>query len=190
MGDERLPSSGPGPVLDPGRSARMEKVVRANFKFVFHLLRRLGLTRLDAEDGAQRVFMMLLQQISSIRPGGEQAVAYALSRGVAANVRRMTRRHKIVRVSQRRVDKAPCPRPRAPELTEACELLDEVLASMPLELRVVFILSELEQKPAPEIASLQGLPLGTVTSRLRRAKALFLQNARVLSALPDEKGER
>jgi hypothetical protein len=44
---------------------------------------------------------------------------------------------------------------------------------MPLELRAVFVLYELEQLTLPEIAELAAIPLGTATSRLRRAREQF-----------------
>jgi RNA polymerase sigma-70 factor (ECF subfamily) len=55
----------------------------------------------------------------------------------------------------------------------ACEQLDRVLDALPLELRSVFVLFELEGMTSPEIASVAGLPLGTVASRLRRARERF-----------------
>jgi RNA polymerase sigma-70 factor (ECF subfamily) len=51
--------------------------------------------------------------------------------------------------------------------------LDELLASMPEELRVVFTLYEFEGLKMQEIAELLDIPNGTVASRLRRARKLF-----------------
>jgi len=48
-----------------------------------------------------------------------------------------------------------------------------VLAQMPLELRTVFVLFELEEMTTPEIAELVGVPVGTAASRLRRAREEF-----------------
>jgi len=44
---------------------------------------------------------------------------------------------------------------------------------MPAELREVFVLFELEGLRSTEIAPLLGLPVGTVASRLRRAREAF-----------------
>ncbi|MBK7399735.1 MAG: hypothetical protein IPJ34_26645 [Myxococcales bacterium] len=43
----------------------------------------------------------------------------------------------------------------------------------PDDLRAVFVLYELEQETVPEIATTLALPVGTVSSRLRRARELF-----------------
>ena len=52
-------------------------------------------------------------------------------------------------------------------------MLDAVLEGMPLDLRAVFILYELEEHTMSEIAVLLALAPGTVASRLRRARAHF-----------------
>ena len=57
------------------------------------------------------------------------------------------------------------------------ELLDVVLEQMPIDLRTVFVLFELEGLSAPEIAAALSIPLGTVASRLRRARQTFAQAA-------------
>jgi RNA polymerase sigma-70 factor (ECF subfamily) len=44
---------------------------------------------------------------------------------------------------------------------------------MPIELRVVFVLFELEEMTTAEIATLLEIPSGTVASRLRRARETF-----------------
>ncbi|MET0413846.1 MAG: sigma factor-like helix-turn-helix DNA-binding protein, partial [Polyangiaceae bacterium] len=41
------------------------------------------------------------------------------------------------------------------------------------ELRRVLVLSEIEQLTAKQIGELEGLPAGTVASRLRRARGTF-----------------
>ena len=50
------------------------------------------------------------------------------------------------------------------------------------ELRTVFVLFELEELSAPEVAGLTGLPVGTVASRLRRAREEFQLAARRVRA--------
>jgi RNA polymerase sigma-70 factor (ECF subfamily) len=59
------------------------------------------------------------------------------------------------------------------QLHEARQLLDEVLGTLGDELRSVFVLAELEERSVREIAELEGVPQGTVRSRLRTARAKF-----------------
>jgi RNA polymerase sigma-70 factor (ECF subfamily) len=53
------------------------------------------------------------------------------------------------------------------------ELAHRLLATLPSEQREVFVLHELEQMTGTEIATLMGTSLGTVRSRLRRARESF-----------------
>ena len=48
-----------------------------------------------------------------------------------------------------------------------------MLERLPLELRTVFVLFELEGLQIRDIAELEEIPLGTVGSRLRRAREEF-----------------
>jgi RNA polymerase sigma-70 factor (ECF subfamily) len=66
----------------------------------------------------------------------------------------------------------------------ARELLDQVLETMTPDLRMVFVLYELEELSMIEISSALEIPQGTVASRLRRARADFRDRVRALSAAP------
>ena len=68
------------------------------------------------------------------------------------------------------------------EERRARELLDAVIARLPLELRTVFVLYELEGLQIRDIAEIEGIPLGTASSRLRRAREEFSSIARRLRA--------
>jgi RNA polymerase sigma-70 factor (ECF subfamily) len=73
---------------------------------------------------------------------------------------------------------------QALEQRRARALLDTVLARLPLELRTVFVLFELEGLPIRDIAELEEIPIGTAGSRLRRAREEFSAIAkRVRAAL-------
>jgi RNA polymerase sigma-70 factor (ECF subfamily) len=67
----------------------------------------------------------------------------------------------------------------------ARRLLDDVLDRLPMDLRAVFVLAELEELTMATIAELLELPPGTVASRLRRARERFAEEAaRVRAQLP------
>jgi RNA polymerase sigma-70 factor, ECF subfamily len=69
--------------------------------------------------------------------------------------------------------------------TERTELVRRSLAELPPEFREVLILRELEQLSYREISNIAGIPLGTVMSRLSRAR---LQMQRLLTGYR-ERGE-
>jgi RNA polymerase sigma-70 factor (ECF subfamily) len=58
---------------------------------------------------------------------------------------------------------------------ERAELLRQALAELPLELREVLVLRELEEFSYTEIASIAKIPMGTVMSRLNRARKRLQQ---------------
>jgi hypothetical protein len=63
------------------------------------------------------------------------------------------------------------------------QLLDDILDQMPQDMRTVFTLFEFEDLTGPEIAQVLGIPLGTVASRLRRAREYFRVEVRRFEAL-------
>ncbi|HEY1533810.1 MAG TPA: sigma-70 family RNA polymerase sigma factor, partial [Polyangiaceae bacterium] len=68
------------------------------------------------------------------------------------------------------------------ERREALDILDTVLHSLDDEQREVFVLCEIEELTAPQAASIVGIPVGTVASRLRRARQTFGEELKRLKA--------
>jgi RNA polymerase sigma-70 factor (ECF subfamily) len=70
---------------------------------------------------------------------------------------------------------APTPLdPEAQALTKATrDAVNEAIAELPLAFREVLVLRELEELAYKEIAAIVGVPIGTVMSRLARARALL-----------------
>jgi RNA polymerase sigma-70 factor (ECF subfamily) len=56
--------------------------------------------------------------------------------------------------------------------------LDRLIGRLPLELRETLVLRELEEMPYRDIAHVTGAPIGTVMSRLWRARRLLAEAAR------------
>ena len=95
--------------------------------------------------------------------------------GVASSEKRSFARRREVLTGGEEVDVRDS-RPGADELIDrrrARELLEELLESLDLDLRAVFVLYELEGLTTPEIARCLELPVGTASSRLRRAREEF-----------------
>ena len=58
------------------------------------------------------------------------------------------------------------------------QLINEAIEKLPIEFREVVILRELEELSYKEIASITGIPIGTVMSRLSRARKRLLVGLR------------
>jgi RNA polymerase sigma-70 factor (ECF subfamily) len=149
-------------------------LVEDHFDFIWRLLRRLGLSSADADDATQHVFMTASQKIASITAGSERPYLYGVALRVAQNRKRqLQRRPEHGDLAELELADDTALPDEAASLREARELLDRLLAGLPGELRRVLVLAEIEQLEVAEIAALEGLPVGTAASRLRRARASF-----------------
>jgi RNA polymerase sigma-70 factor (ECF subfamily) len=158
-------------------------MVDSHFNFVWRYLRGLGVPEAHVDDAAQQVFLVAAQKIESVVVGSERSFLVGTALGVAANARRAhARRHEVSDVElAARMDDAPSPEERT-ESKQGLEVLDQFLASLPEELRAVFILFELEGLTMAAIADTLGLAPGTVASRLRRGREEFQAMARRFQA--------
>jgi RNA polymerase sigma-70 factor (ECF subfamily) len=160
----------------------LRALVDAHLGFVWRSLRRLGLSPADADDAAQRVFLVASRKLSQIEAGKEKAFLFGIATRTARDARRAAgRRPESPTDELEAVDSSPNPE----ELTDrrrARAMLDEVLESMPEEIRTPFVLFELEGLGRDEIAALLEIPSGTVASRVRRGRELFQSEAARLRA--------
>jgi RNA polymerase sigma-70 factor (ECF subfamily) len=147
---------------------------RDHIEFLWRSVRRLGVPEADADDAVQRVLIIAAGKLASIEVGRERAFLFATALRVASHARRAQRRRSEVPEDQ--AASAASGAPSAEDLLDrlrARELLDQVLESLPIDIRAVFILFEMEEMTLAEIASLLGIPSGTAASRLRRGRELF-----------------
>ena len=59
------------------------------------------------------------------------------------------------------------------EVSRELHLVESVITSMTFKQREVFVLYELEEMEGPQIADLLGIPIGTVWTRLHKARQVF-----------------
>ena len=171
-------------------AARFRAIVDANFDFIWRSLRGLGVPLHSVDDAAQQVFLIAAQKLDAIAMGSERAFLFSTALGVSANARRSRERNREVLDAdalEERVDESPSGE-RLIEMREQRALLDRALASMPEDLRTVFVLFVLEGLTVPEIAELLDVPTGTVASRLRRAREAFHSISKRLQARAADTG--
>jgi RNA polymerase sigma-70 factor (ECF subfamily) len=171
----------------PAAPARLEELVRRELTPVWRLLRRVGLSEAEADDAAQQVFIVAARRLAEIDPARQRAFLFstALHIGRRAHRTRSRRREDDDDALVSRRDSVP----GLDELLDqkrARALLDELLAAMSEDLRVVFVLYEIEELTMAEIAQVLELPPGTVASRLRRARAEFQSGVARIEKTPGE----
>jgi RNA polymerase sigma-70 factor (ECF subfamily) len=154
---------------------RLVRLVGRHLAQVWRTLRRLGLDEGDADDAAQQVMLLLARRLGDIAPESERAFVMATTVRVAAGARRKRERRREIMDDDlvRGLGQSEQNPEALLEQRQARELLDEVLGELPLELSTVLVLFEFEQLSLLEIGSTLGLKLGTVSSRLRRARTEF-----------------
>lgn len=159
----------------PASKARLANMLSTHYRTVWRTLRRLGVPSDRCDDAAQEVYIVAARKLDVVEVGCERKYLLSTSVRVAANYRRARAARPEVS-DEELVCRESDPQPGADHLLDQKrmrELLDEVLDSLSRDLRTVFVLFELEGLSVPEIAELIGAPLGTVASRLRRARASF-----------------
>ncbi len=154
------------------REARVREMVTEHFDAVWRLLRRLGAPASSVDDAAQQVFIVAARKIDEIESGGERRYLQGIAYRVASEQRRATSRRREEGPIEDTASESPLP-DELVDRKRAREMLDRVLDAMPFELRGVFVLFELDGLTVREIAELLDLPLGTASSRLRRAREDF-----------------
>lgn len=197
--DELPPSEPPEPspisALGPADLTRLRAMMSDHFDFIWRLLKRLGVQPADVDDCAQHVFVIAAGKMPVIARGSEQAFLFGIALNIAAEARRVHLRRRDTAAGL--YPSAGDPGLQPDELTERSRarlLLDRVLLDMPLELRAIFILHELDELPLHRIAVLLKIPAGTAASRLQRSRKEFQRLAarfsNEASAPPQTPGKR
>jgi RNA polymerase sigma-70 factor (ECF subfamily) len=174
------------PLVAPRRVARSElrsrvrtpslaEVYEQHFEFVFRCALRLGVPRDEAPDVVQDVFLVVHRRLGDFEARSSlRTWLFGILRRVASDRRRRAyRRRECPRAEVEAPALADCCPERCAERREAARLLHAILAELSEEKREVFILSELEQLSAPEIAEAVGANLNTIYARIRAARRDF-----------------
>ncbi len=162
---------------EAGPEDRIQIAVTAHFDFVWRTIRRLGVEPGAVDDAAQEVFIVANKGIAEVARTKERSYLFAIALRVAAQKRRTQRRRREVgnHDALREVaDGAKGPDELLDE-RRARQVMDQILESLPLEQRAVFVLFEMEEMTTVQIAEMLNIPAGTVASRLRRSRELFMK---------------
>ena len=159
--------------LRAGDLQAFEELVRAYQHRVFGVAARMLGSRAEAEEIAQEVFVRVHRSIATFR--GEAALStwlYAITSRLCltrlgSGERRMTREgdEALLRVR----DHGPDP-PARLERRELEATLHRALADLPDNFRILVVLRDVEGLSYDEIAGALALEVGTVKSRLHRAR--------------------
>ena len=158
---------------------------------IYNMILRMCSSPSDAEELAQETFLRAMENIGQFR---SRSRFYTWLFRIAANLAISHRRRSkkvtfrsltsgeeydtgrtdglVATLAQRRV-----PSPVAAAMSaEIGERIDQALDELTEEFRIVVILRDIEQIDYAEISEVLGVPIGTVKSRLHRARCLLKQS--------------
>ena len=150
-----------------------EEIARDHGRFLYNVAYRLAGSDADAQDLVQESLIRIRRGLETFTPGSLEAwLARIVTNVFLDDVRRKRRRPTVALPEQ--PDVVLPPTAAADEASEA--LSDEVqhaLAALPEEFRTAVVLSDVVGLSYDEIAGAQGIPVGTVRSRIHRGRRLL-----------------
>jgi RNA polymerase sigma-70 factor (ECF subfamily) len=166
--------------------SRFEQQVLPHLDAGYNLARWLTRDAHDAEDVVQDACVRAMQYVDALRAGDARAWFLTIVRHACYDWFRRNRPPEIIADDGSAVDAAVDAEALSPEqaLLRGADsrALADALAALPLRYREVVVLRELEELSYKEIARIADIPIGTVMSRLARARAL-LQRSPLLQAI-------
>ena len=155
------------------RLARFEESVLPHLDAANNLARWLTRDDGDAEDLVQEAYLRAFRFFDGFRGGDSRAWLLKIVRNTFYTSLQQRARQPLG-LEDEGVDDPECDRcdPETIVLANADrQLLREAMEELPVEYREVVVLRELEGFAYKEIAAIAGVPIGTVMSRLARARA-------------------
>ena len=159
-----------------GDETAWRELVARHTRRVFALAYRFTGRVDEAEDLTQEIFVKVYQTLDRYRAGDGSFTAWlmAVARNQAIDQYRRRRQERIRRVEDPELldgvassDEGPLP---GLQREERVRLVHRGLRALPPNLRLPLILCDLQGLPYDEIAASLQLPLGTVKSRINRAR--------------------
>jgi RNA polymerase sigma-70 factor (ECF subfamily) len=174
-------------VAEPGDAALFARIALPHLDAAYSLARWLVRDPTLAEDVVQDAMVRGLTYVHSFR--GENARAWLLQIVRTVAYTRFAARRGAAEVPLDPEPAAEIADPADdPEVSlfqrERQATLEQTLAALPPELREVIVLRELEEMSYRDIARVVGVPLGTVMSRLWRARRALRLPAEEAAASP------
>jgi RNA polymerase sigma-70 factor, ECF subfamily len=173
----------------PEELARYEAIVQRYARHVYNIAYRMTGNEADARDLSQEAFLRVYRALRRVEPGAPlESWLYRIVSNLYIDLLRRRPRQRVESLD------APIATPRGelvrelpdvaanPEAIFEREQIDtaiqQALGTLSAELRMVVVLSDVEGFSYEEIATILHVPLGTVKSRLHRARQILQDRLR------------
>jgi RNA polymerase sigma factor (sigma-70 family) len=155
----------------PDKRRQFEIQVLAHLDAAYRFARWLSSAPGHADDVVQEAVLRAFRGFDAFQGGDARAWLFAIVRNCHVTAMSQQRRRAIVPLGDEDFV-APDPGPEADALQrDAGRMVARLLAALPSEHREVLILREFEDMSYGDIARVLDVPIGTVMSRLARARA-------------------
>ena len=160
------------------KSTRFEEHVLVHLDAAYNFARRLAGNGQEAEDIVQEACLRAFRFFGSFRGGNGRAWLLAIVRNTYYSA--MRKEHDGIQTVPLDEDNESAVADAASDVehvlgqSDARRLVNRALDALPLEYREVIVLRELEDLSYKEIADVMEIPIGTVMSRLARARKALL----------------
>lgn len=167
------------------KAARFEEIFNVHLDAAYDFARWLTRDERNAEDVVQEACLRAFKSLDGFHGGNGRAWLLAIVRNTYYTWLKKRRVETLaVPFDEETMDGAELAGLEAPgiaadallEQQDARRRVNAALEQLPEEFREVIVLRELEDLSYKEIASVAGIPLGTVMSRLARGRKLLLQH--------------
>jgi RNA polymerase sigma-70 factor (ECF subfamily) len=173
-------------LVDPTRLARFNEIAVPHLDAAYSLARWLTRNEHDAEDVVQEAYLRAFRFFDGYRGGDARAWVLKIVRHTCFTWLARNRPVELVAASEEEIDEeraSPGADGTAPLSAETgkdpetlllerldSQMLDQLISKLPPLYREVLVLREIEDLSYREIAEILTLPIGTVMSRLARAR--------------------
>jgi RNA polymerase sigma-70 factor (ECF subfamily) len=152
-----------------GQNEAFADLVRKYQDRIYNLIFRMTGVAEDAEELAQEVFLKAFENIRTFRGGSRfYTWLFRIAKNVAISHGRRKEAQTADLAAQREADP-----PAAAQAGETAQRVAAALSELDEEFRVVAILRDFEDMDYHDIAEVLELPVGTVKSRLHRARLML-----------------
>jgi RNA polymerase sigma-70 factor (ECF subfamily) len=163
---------------------RFEQLVMPHVDAAYNLARWLTRNDHDAEDVMQDAMLRAFRFLDGLR-GEARPWLLAIVRNACFTWLHANRPAEVQSIDDLALAEDPL---AGPEPAAARELdrraVNAAIAALPVQFREVLVLRELEDLAYKDIARVAGIPIGTVMSRLSRARRLLAESLRLTAPAP------
>jgi RNA polymerase sigma-70 factor, ECF subfamily len=165
---KREPSGG-----EESRLASFERLLLPHLDAAYNLARWISGNNQDAEDMVQEAYLRALKSFDGFRGGDGRAWLLTIVRNTCYTWLQQNRSNELSTAFNEEIHNAQEEAPSPEELllrSADRELFKKALQELAVDFREVLIMRELEGLSYKEIAGVAAIPIGTVMSRLARAR--------------------